>query len=205
MRLHRAGRKPQWATLRLRNRNYWQKLAAATAGIVTPANVISIIGLVLVLAGLADIYADNVWRGLALIAVGRVLDIVDGIVAEETGTKSPLGEALDATVDKLELAVALPLLVVVSILAPWQAISLASLHLVNAACAVMAKFVGKTLHTSRLGKYAISLQWIAIFMLGILSVNEGSRLFYFLANVTFISSLGLGVYGSLGYLRSITR
>ncbi len=204
MKLHRASRKPDWEKLRVRHRNYWQRLAASTNGIVTPGNAVSLAGLVLVLLGLVDLYYNHTWRGLILIVAGRVLDIVDGMVAEETGTKSPVGEAVDASIDKLEIAAALPVLVITNILLPWQAVLIALIHLTNAVLSIMAKAQHKIMHTSRTGKYATTLQWSALSLYTLAYITE-RRSVTALAGVVFGLALILSFTATRGYARIILR
>lgn len=66
--------------------------------IATLPNLISLTGAALAFHGSTHIETRT---GLAETAVGRLLDLVDGQVARYTGQTSPLGEAVDSTLDKL--------------------------------------------------------------------------------------------------------
>ena len=201
MNLHRSGNKPDWEKLRARNRNYWQNIAASTSGIITPGNVISLTGFGLVLWGLWLVYADEVGLGLVLVVAGRILDVIDGYLAEKTGPKSPLGEAVDAGIDKIEIAVALPVLAVAGVLWPWQALLLAVLHIINLVCSLIARYRHVPIHASRLGKYATAAQWVAIALYGLAVVLDS---LWILAHATFWASVLLGVVASYGYIRDTT-
>src|SRR5690349_11384075 len=101
MKLHHAGTKPDWDLVAASKRNSWQRLAKLSYGVMTPGNLLSFIGILLVGIGLAAINRQHIWKGLVLLAMGRLCDILDGSAAEYTGTKSPLGEAVDASLDKI--------------------------------------------------------------------------------------------------------
>ena len=105
--LHRSGNRPQWKEVPAIERNRWQKLAARTNGILTPANVVTGLGLWLVWGGLTDFKSGDRFKGIIKMTIGYGCDVGDGAVAELTGTKSPLGEVLDAGADKLRAAASL--------------------------------------------------------------------------------------------------
>lgn len=69
--------------------------------IFTVPNLISVAGAVLAIHGSEKI---NTAEGLAECAVGRLADVLDGIVARMTGQTSNTGAALDATTDKIVMA-----------------------------------------------------------------------------------------------------
>lgn len=204
MDLHRAEKKPDWEKLRARHRNFWQRWAARTNGIVTPGNAISALGFVLVLYGLLLIYRGDVAVGMVMVALGRILDMADGYMAHKTGTKSPLGEAVDATIDKVEIAVALPVLAFSEVLLPWQALALALLQVVNIACAAVARLRRISLHASELGKYAATLQWTAIVLYGFAVALEGRgtvSVLLWIAHIIFALSIVMGTVAASGYIK----
>ena len=69
--------------------------------VFTVPNLISMIGAALVMHGSEEIDTPE---GLAECAVGRLADVLDGIVARMTGQTSNFGAALDATTDKIVMA-----------------------------------------------------------------------------------------------------
>src|SRR6478609_9535796 len=101
MKLHRVTGKADWENVALGERTFFQKIASYSSGVLTPANIVSLLGLSMVVFGLVLLLQGQSWAGVALLVIGRLLDIVDGAVAEATGTKSPLGEIVDASFDKL--------------------------------------------------------------------------------------------------------
>lgn len=163
MNLHRTTGRPDWADVDPARYNLWQKLAVATRGIVTPGNLTTFVGLGLVLAGLLVIAQQNYWLAGSLIVVGRFLDLVDGWLADMTGTKSPLGEFMDAGADKLETFAAIIVMYYTS-LAPWWLLTALLLpHLAITLLATIARVRQRELHPSRLGKLSMAMLWVSLF------------------------------------------
>ncbi len=155
--LHRAGRKPDWHSAP--ERNIWQKLAATTHGIVTPGNVATTIGLGLVGNGLYDIRKGSYVRGIAKVIGGRSFDLVDGMLAEATDTKSPLGEAYDATVDKVEFAAAIAVL---GEAIPTKAkLTMGTRDVAMWALTAIGRIRGVSTHPSKAGKHYTAGEWVA--------------------------------------------
>jgi cardiolipin synthase len=162
MELHRSSKRPDWAKVAQRRRNWWQQLARRTNGIVTIGNAVTVAGLLIVAVGLWLVLRGNYGYGLALIAVGRFCDLLDGWLANYTGTKSPLGEIVDATADKLETLGAAIVLVVVGLLPWWLAGAVIALQFVIALVSRIAWGRGRTLHPSRLGKLSMAAAWLGL-------------------------------------------
>ncbi len=108
--LHTADTRPQWERIPEPQQNGFQKVARETYGTITPANAVTVAGFALVVSGLVDLSRGNRRRAITKIAAGRSLDLIDGTVAKATGTMSPVGEALDAGLDKLAMAATLAVL-----------------------------------------------------------------------------------------------
>jgi hypothetical protein len=70
MGLHRADKIPDWERVPETYHNSWQRIAKRTRGIITPGNIVSLAGGVLVGAGLKDIQTGRKTRGVIL--VGQV-------------------------------------------------------------------------------------------------------------------------------------
>jgi phosphatidylglycerophosphate synthase len=99
------------------------------------------------------------WNGLALIVVGRLCDLLDGWVAETTHTKSPLGEVLDASADKLSTLAAV-IAGFISHVAAWWLLALLLLpQVIITALSAFAYFRHTALHPSRLGKVSMAATW----------------------------------------------
>ncbi len=163
MNLHRIEGEPEWSGVKPKDRNSWQKLAAATKGFVTPGNFFSVLGLLSVPIGLwLIIDGKHYLAGAIVLAAGRLCDLLDGWAADKTGTKSPLGEKIDASFDKISTGLVLlglwlgtdfPLLFVVLLLVP---------HLLITPLALAAYRHGKSFHPSLPGKLSMALIWLSI-------------------------------------------
>lgn len=160
--LHRIESSSEWEQTKSEDRNVWQRMAARTRGLITPGNIVTIIGFILVIIGLIGIIKHQYWLGFAGILVGRLLDIVDGWVADKTGTKSPLGEALDATVDKLSTALALGALLVANVILWWLLLAIFLPHALIALASMISMLRGKRLHPSKFGKLSMALAWVGL-------------------------------------------
>lgn len=159
--LHRA-EEADWDKAGNGPHNFWQKIASKSYGTLTPANVASIAGGVLAIYGLLIIVEGEITKGLLLVAVGRLADLVDGLIAEYTRTKSPLGEIIDASMDKLIMAFALIVFVAVE-LVPWPLIAVvAAQNIVNVMISVLARLRNLTIHPSRMGKLATAFSWATL-------------------------------------------
>jgi cardiolipin synthase len=88
-----------------------------TYQMMTPANGITLIGLVLTLAGC---FYLNSWLGLSLVVLGRLLDLVDGPVARAT-RKTEFSVFFDPTADKIALG-AILISILLFGLVPWPVI-----------------------------------------------------------------------------------
>lgn len=160
--MHRANKQADWELIDSSEHNIFQKVASKTKGVVTPANAISVAGLILTVQGARNIKKHNDKIAILQIGLGRALDVVDGIVANKTGTKSPLGEAVDATFDKLAVASCLPPLYKRQIISRRFAGALAVQNLTNSALTVIAKTRGQEIHPDKAGKDSAFQSWTAI-------------------------------------------
>lgn len=205
MNLHRTGNVPQWETVAPEDRNVFQKVAARTKGVVTPANAVSAAGAVIVGSGLRDISKGRTTKGVVKVAVGRGFDLGDGVTAEATGTKSPLGEAVDVVVDKGETAAALPVLVKADVLPKSTAGVIAAQNAANTAFSMIAKRRGVTLHPSKEGKWSTFGQWTSIGLHGLAAVArdqeyEGlARGLEVAGHISTVATAALGAKAVAGY------
>lgn len=162
MNLHRTTGKPDWETIPAPKRSTVQNVAVATHGIVTPPNLITFVGLGLVLYGLYALLQQDYWLGLALLAIGRLLDIADGLVAQKTGTKSPLGELLDAAVDKIGTLLTIVILFVGGISYWWLIALLLLPQIIIPIVSLYKKSKNKVIHPTRIGKLSMASLWVSI-------------------------------------------
>ncbi len=161
MDLHTARVAPDWQLVEAKKRNTWQRLAATTQGVVTPANGLSLLGFALVCLGSWQLYRHAWAMGLSLIIIGRLADLADGHVANATGTKSQLGEFIDATCDKLAVAVIASLAIVTGVMPLWFVCVLLA---VNIYLAGFGLLVGRKydVHPNRPAKLGTFAAWAAV-------------------------------------------
>ena len=201
MKLHRSSNVPDWEKVDRKDRNVWQRIAASTSGIVTLANIATFVGIVLVVIGLLEVVHMNYWRGSALIIVGRLFDLLDGWLAESTQTKGPLGELLDAAVDKLGTILTVIAFYIAGLAPGWVLTLLLLPHLVIIIISVNARRSGATLHPSKAGKLSMATAWGALFGLVIIKALEwpvfgnGAVVVYGIATISLI----LGAVAAIGY------
>jgi phosphatidylglycerophosphate synthase len=156
MELHRTTGQSDWATVTPEKRNGWQRLAARSNSVVTPANLLTLAGFVLVIVGLHAVADKQYWLGLLFIVVGRLLDIADGWVAQATGTKSPLGERLDVISDKAGIILALIIFVAVHLASYWLLAALILPQILLPIITTITYRQGRRLHPSVIGKLGIA-------------------------------------------------
>lgn len=204
--LHRSEKQPDWELLEPGKKpNAWQRMAARTKGWFTPGNVVTGAGSVLSFDGLADIASGNKSTGLIKLAIGRTADVVDGTVADKTGTKSPLGEALDAGLDKVQTAAAIGVLAVENIV-PLEVIGVLGVEQVAiAGLTMVARRRGRLLHPSRSGKLNMGFLWGSFGSFVAAEVAKGTAAVYdSFETVGYVSggvAAALGAKALVGYVR----
>jgi phosphatidylglycerophosphate synthase len=157
--MHKAGSKPDWETIKPGQRNIWQKWAAQSNGIATPGNTISVGGALIVLIGLFILSMDNILASIALISIGRAADVIDGYVADKTGTKSPLGEAVDVSTDKIIGFVTLVVLLLIYLMPVVFIVIVGIQNIINTLIGLAARFQRIHIHPTREGKLAVAATW----------------------------------------------
>jgi len=199
MNLHRTSAKPDWENTKTSKHNTFQKIAATTGGWVTPANIVTVIGFGIVVYGLVCIMNQQYWAGLILLAIGRLLDIVDGIVADKTGTKSPLGETFDAVADKIGTLFTIIVFIVAGITNLWIILALIIPQVVIPMLILYKKGKGIGVHPTRPGKLSMALTWVGI--VGLLIVKASGNPIWLAVGVYVIIgvSLVLGLYALWQY------
>jgi phosphatidylglycerophosphate synthase len=161
MQLHRAHGN-DWDDIAPDKRNRWQLLAGRTGGYASPGNAISLVGGLLVISGLMLlVYQRHLLLAVALLCIGRLADLADGVIADWTGTKSPVGEAMDAVVDKIELILAVVVIGLLALMPVAVFITLAVHALYNVILSLTLHFRGDKMHPSRSGKFAAAVEWAA--------------------------------------------
>jgi len=194
-----------WEKISSDDHNVWQKLARRSYGTLTPANLASIVGGIIAIYGLIDVYNGAIVSGLLLLAIGRTADLLDGMIAEFTKTKSPLGELIDVIVDKLVIGLAVVVFLIIGNI-PWPIIGfIAGLNLYNGVVGIIGKLRGGTIHPSKFGKYSTALAWVTLifYPLGYwVKDNESSQtgvILIFVALASFGFYIIFGLLSSLSY------
>jgi phosphatidylglycerophosphate synthase len=178
MNLHRSDNIADWEKFDIEKLNIFQKVASKTRGVITPGNILSITGGLMVVSGLVDIYSgDKERRGIWKVGVGRLIDVIDGVVADKTGTKSPLGEAVDASVDKLAMAGIVGVFVRREIITKQTAKHILAQNISNIAITGLARSTGADLHPSSSGKQAMLLQGMTLGFSGMARVSEEGEIY----------------------------
>jgi phosphatidylglycerophosphate synthase len=159
MDLHRTADVPEWELVEADQWNEHQLRAFMTNGWDTPGNRVSAAGFGLSVVGLYYATKGDMTTAAGLLAAGRVLDVVDGYVANATGTKSPKGEMVDASIDKVLLFGALVTLVSQDIIPVPIAIAVGAQNGLNVTATAIAKARGAEIHPVATGKYFTAMQW----------------------------------------------
>lgn len=205
MKLHRTLGRPDWEGIPPAERTVWQRIAARTSGVVTPGNLLTAIGIAAVVYGLWCLGDGRYWAGLGLVTFGRLLDLADGWAADQTLTKGPLGELLDASVDKLATLLTLITLGATGI-APWWAMAVLLVpQALAAAIAGLQRARGKTLHPSRLGKLSMAGLWLALVLFIGAQAAGGTGWLMFFAYTAAAVSTAAGFVSAIGYLRDTPK
>ncbi len=212
MNLHRSKGASDYEGLPYDELNCHQKLGRKSNGILTLANVVSLAGLVISSSGIKDCYQGNYKKGVAKIASGRLLDILDGFVADKTKTKSELGARLDAGTDKILMAEALIGLGSKQILSNIVVASFATQNGAN----VLSTYLylknhnNKDPQSSREGKLTTTFQWLTIggFVVNELLEDQGrnkSSTLEVINWTNFVISNVIGTKASLNYFHDATQ
>jgi phosphatidylglycerophosphate synthase len=207
MKLHRINGKPEWEPVSPQRQNSWQHVAANTRGIVTAGNALTVLGFGIALVALVAILQKNYGLGVLGLFVGRMLDIADGYVADKTRTKSPLGELLDASIDKLITALTLLVFLIAGI-TPWPVLLVLLIpHLIITIMAFIANARGARLHPSRYGKLSMAFIWFGLAGLLIAKALHGlsGDTFMGLGYLCLVASVVLGIVAIYGYRRQAKK
>lgn len=162
MNLHRTTGTPDWEKVAVEERTAIQKLAATTKGIVTLPNLISLLGFALVIYGLVALLQEAYWEGLIALGIGRSLDIVDGAVAQATGTKSPLGEVIDATIDKFGTLFTIIVFYIAGISFWWLITALLLPQVLISLVVLYKRTKNQKVHPTLTGKLSMGTLWLSL-------------------------------------------
>jgi len=211
MSLHRAI-EADWDGLSPRQLNFWQRLAVKTSGAVTPGNIVTLIGGLIVFGGLYDIYHGHFMTGIIIVLVGRGADVLDGVVAEATATKSPTGEAFDATMDKILIALAIIVLLGKQLLPLIVGLVMLLQAGYNSVLSLIAKYRPYVikLHPSFSGKLSAFFEWLCVglYVLTAQTASHGqskNRIALIFAGLSFVVFCILAGMSSIDYSRQFYK
>lgn len=209
MKLHRS-EVADWNDLSPGQLNAWQRLAVRTNGVVTPGNVISLMGALVVIYGLIVITRHHLTAGIIIVVAGRLADVLDGMAAEASHTKSPLGETVDATVDKVLIALALIVMLSEQLLPPLVGLVMLLQAGYNSAVSLIAKYRPRPikLHPSRAGKLSAVFEWLSVGLYIWAADARGDSPHQGLliaAGISFGLFVALGGWASFEYTRVLQR
>jgi len=207
MNSHRSDKIPDWEKIDPSEWNAYQKRAAETNGWDTPGNRESAKGFIASSLGVVALHQEKYFAATGLLLYGRLKDLKDGKRSDETGTKSPKGEGVDAGIDKALMAMILPVLYEKGIVNEYELAALIAQHGGSAILTGIAKINDKEMHPSKPGKISTGLEWGAI---GIGVVGKGFKklgfsmtadIFETVEKITMTAGLGLGAVATVGYAR----
>lgn len=192
--LHRVdlGKHSDWEGIDNSQMNRWQTVAQATGGVVTIANILTVVGFLMVTLGAIGISNEKYITGTVLIAFGRLLDYLDGIAADMTRTKSRLGASFDEVADALGLGLTLIIFLANDTMPLVLLILIALPKSLNALSWCVSKLRRIRMDTTAQSKIATFIIWSGI-LLYLLSLPTKAQL----SNVFTVLGWCLTVFGAI--------
>ena len=179
----------------------WQRVAVRTHGIGTPSNAVTLVGFVLVLIGLQQILTQHYLLGTVLLVTGRLCDILDGWLAELTRTKSPLGELLDAAIDKIVTILTVATFFAAHIAPAWVLIALVTPHILIAIIILRWRIHKVAFHPSLVGKLSMAGVWLSLVVYALSHVVHLPAAALTVTQVIVVASSAAGFYAATLYAR----
>ena len=141
--------------------NPHQKVAAATRGWLTAANVVSVAGAGLTAYGMHQAFnKGNFKRGTLFMGLGRIGDLIDGGIAAKTETCSDKGAAIDAGLDKILSGAFLFIGAKSGRLPVAEAVSHAAQQVMIFRESYLIKNAGGDPNPGKYGKYGMGALWL---------------------------------------------
>jgi cardiolipin synthase (CMP-forming) len=201
MQLHRTTGKPDWIVVPPGSHNLWQRLAVRTHGIGTPSNAVTLVGFVLVLIGLQQMLNQHYLLGTVLLVTGRLCDILDGWLAELTGTKSPLGELLDAAIDKIVTILTVVIFIAAHVAPAWVLIALVTPHILIVIIVLGWRNHRAAFHPSLVGKLSMAGVWLSLVIYALDHAVHLPAAALTVTQVIVVASSAAGFYAATQYAR----
>lgn len=166
--------------------------------IFSPANAVSLIGLILTIYGSLHISS---LAGVLILGLGRFIDIFDGKIARATHV-SRFGAAVDATCDKIGIAFLVPAIWIAGIAPIWLLVYILVQNLLNVVFSMLAAARKAKPTSSQYGKYAMFMQNISLGFYALGNTIE-SRAFTVIGLVIGLASIYWAVRATYGYFRMV--
>lgn len=173
---------------------HMRTMQVSRSDIFSPANATSLIGLCFTVFG--AIHVSSLF-GVLLLGTGRFIDVFDGKIARATHV-SRFGAAVDATCDKIGLAVLIPAVWIADIAPYWLLVYIAVQNILNIFLSFWSAARGGKPASSKYGKYAMFLQNISLGFYALGNTID-FRPFTVLGLVIGLSSIIWAVKATYGY------
>jgi phosphatidylglycerophosphate synthase len=207
--LHELHTGAEWYRIPEARRTTLQRLGGRTLGTVTPGNILTLAGAVITITGLVFFWQAHYIVGFVLISIGRLFDILDGMVARKTKTSCPFGEGLDASADKLVILLAAIVLIATQAVPIILMIAIAVLEALTGATVLLGRKIGVRLHPHKIGKYATFGLWVALVLYmvshGLGQATSWGRGLYLAASICSVIALIAATGAFMTYIRTIVR
>lgn len=202
--IHTLKDKADWEYISPKDYNTWQKIADLTRGFITPGNFASLLGIVLVFLGLHQLINHHFLIGSILLALGRLCDLLDGTLAEYTGTKCQVGEILDTGTDKLAIFVSATVIALNDLTPAYIIIAILGLNILSVCISLIARVRHIVIHPSKAGKFFTALSWVVIisYLYSYAITSTPQDILRGIAYVSFAGTIGLGAFALFGYAKA---
>jgi phosphatidylglycerophosphate synthase len=168
------------------------------ADVLSPANAVSLVGLVMTIYGSLHISSLS---GVLILGLGRFIDIFDGKVARATHV-SPFGALVDATCDKIGIAVLVPAAWMAHIAPYWLLVYILVQNILNVVFSALTAARGGVPAASRYGKYTMFIQNISLGCYALGTVTD-IRFFSILGLILGIGSIFWAIRATYGYAKML--
>ena len=166
--------------------------------VLAPANFVSLAGLLLTIYGAVNI---TTLSGVVVLGIGRFIDVFDGKVARATHA-SPFGALVDATCDKIGIAVLLPAVWIAGIAPYWLLVYIALQNILNIILNWLTAARGGTPASSKTGKYAMFAQNVSLGFYALGNTID-SHIAVRIGLLIGIASIYWAIKATIGYARKL--
>jgi phosphatidylglycerophosphate synthase len=187
--------------------NIFQKISEATGNVVTPPNLVDGVAFAGAMYGIKNL---DSWKGIIVTAASFLADMTDGPLARALKVDSPVGEAVDATGDKIKLAAALYQIWKLDLAPKPLLVAIAAQNGINAALTAGDRAINSqpVIHPSYFGKRAILLEQLGLglHVIGSEVAKKHERRAAIIKKVgtlTSVTGLGLGAAATAGYAKNL--